>query len=143
MKKRKVLYVGFDESGNGMPQSVCLNVFSNLLEDIFIDNFSTKRDKTLLENLKSKERDFRFTLFNKDNFTKKFGKRNGYNHITYTCPKLIKNFIYRNQEFDKLELFIDGEVNKRDKNIYGDKSLDEINYYRKYIEIIFIIVHYI
>jgi len=116
-KEKKVLYVGYDESGNGQKKSICVATFSHLEADSRPELFRRKRDRSLLNKLDSPERDFRFSIFDKDYFKGKTKDSNNNSYMSHILPRLIKSFVGPAGDYDKLSICIDGEISSKDEKL--------------------------
>ena len=115
MIEKKVLTVGWDESGNGKSEIVCLATFSEFIQDARPEKFKRKKDPKLLKRLKSQKRDYRFSLLDRELFLERFNKKPPFLYVSYVLPQLINDFI-RESCFKKINIYIDGEVRAKDKH---------------------------
>lgn len=104
-QKKRVLYIGLDESNHGRFPEVCVAVFSKIPEDAHLHKFFCKGDPTLLCKLPSENRDYRF-LFLREGQTER-----SQTNLSIVASSLILPYFRSRGRFDRIEIYIDGRLN--------------------------------
>lgn len=141
MAKKKTYFVGIDESNHGRYPEIFVGVFSTLTQDIKNSSYPKSRKKK--ENIEKKlgNRDYSFTLLNKQDFYRVPEKDLG----GLVTSSLIKPFSGI-ETIKKFDIYLDGEkkfydiehtkemvsnlceISKSDISIYSGKQFDRIYY---------------
>ncbi|MFA5173863.1 MAG: hypothetical protein WC438_01655 [Candidatus Pacearchaeota archaeon] len=110
-EKKRVLYVGLDESNHGKFPEICVAVFSRIKRDTESSQFIIRhKDLSLLNNLKASFRDYRFLVLSANQI--KAGK----NRLSTVSNSLISPYLMQNTLFDKIQIYIDGAITGEDKD---------------------------
>ena len=108
-EKKRVLWVGLDDSNHGNYPELALAYFSTISGDFLLDNFYFHRDPNLLNRLQSPRRDYRFLLFSKSDIVP------GLDNLAVAGPSLIFPFIEEKGPFEEVVLGVDGHLNSSSK----------------------------